>query len=30
MLEKVVETEDRGRVIITEVPAGYRYVSDNT
>lgn len=28
MLEKVVETEDRGRVIITEVPAGYRYVSD--
>ena len=28
MLEKVVETVDRGRVIITEVPAGYRYVSD--
>ena len=28
MLEKVVETEDRGRVIIAEVPAGYRYVSD--
>ena len=28
MLEKVVETEDRGRVIISEVPAGYRYVSD--
>lgn len=28
MIEKVVETEDRGRVIITEVPAGYRYVSD--
>lgn len=28
MIEKVVETEDRGRVIIAEVPAGYRYVSD--
>ena len=28
MVEKVVETEDRGRVIIAEVPAGYRYVSD--
>ena len=28
MVERVVETEDRGRVIITEVPAGYRYVSD--
>ena len=28
MLEKVVETEDRGRVIVAEVPAGYRYVSD--
>ena len=28
MLEKVVETEDRGRVIIAEVPAGYRYVSN--
>lgn len=28
MQEKTVETEDRGRVIIAEVPAGYRYVSD--
>lgn len=28
MLEKIVDTEDRGRVIIAEVPAGYRYVSD--
>ena len=28
MIEKVVDTEDRGRVIIAEVPAGYRYVSD--
>jgi len=28
MTEKVVETENRGRVIISEVPAGYRYVSD--
>ena len=28
MIEKVVETEDRGKVIVAEVPAGYRYVSD--
>ena len=28
MIEKVVETEDRGKVIVAEVPAGFRYVSD--